>query len=97
MQLSILLHAAYNLFLALTSLKCRQLRVRQWTEISIITFDVNCRVDSDMTIKISDFGLSRDIHSDDYYRLTHKSKVPVKWMPPESLHDGMFTHQSDVV
>ena len=50
-----------------------------------------------MTIKISDFGLSRDIHSDDYYRLTHKSKVPVKWMPPESLHDGMFTHQSDVV
>ena len=55
------------------------------------------RVDGDMTIKISDFGLCRDIYSDDYYRLTHKSRVPVKWMAPESLYDGKFTHQSDVV
>ena len=96
MQLSILLHVTYNLFLTLASLKYRQLKLDNGLKL-VVTFDVNCRVDSDMTIKISDFGLSRDIHSDDYYRLTHKSKVPVKWMPPESLHDGMFTHQSDVV
>ena len=55
------------------------------------------RVDSDMTIKVSDFGLCRDIYEDDYYRLKHKSRVPVKWMAPESLYDGIYTHQSDVV
>ena len=55
------------------------------------------RVDEDKTIKISDFGLCRDVYVSDYYRLSRSSKVPVKWMPPESLHDGMYSHQSDVV
>ena len=50
-----------------------------------------------MTIKISDFGLCRDIYESDYYKVKHRSKVPVKWMAPESLHDNIFSHQSDVV
>lgn len=59
----------------------------------ILTF----RVDSDLTIKISDFGLCRDIYESDYYKVKHKSRVPVKWMAPESLHDNIYSHQSDTV
>ena len=55
------------------------------------------RVDIDMTIKVSDFGLCRQIYENDYYRLKQMSRVPVKWMAMESLHDGTYTHQSDVV
>ncbi|XP_065910255.1 uncharacterized protein [Dysidea avara] len=57
----------------------------------------NCMVDADLTVKVSDFGLSRDIYENDYYLLTHDAKVPVKWMAPESIYDKIYTHQSDVV
>ena len=56
-----------------------------------------CRVDDKLTIKVADFGLSRDVHYSDYYRVTHKVPLPVKWMAPESLHDNIFTEKSDVV
>ena len=46
---------------------------------------------------MADFGLSRDIYSDEYYRLRHKAAVPIKWMPPESLYDGFFNEMTDVV
>ena len=55
------------------------------------------RVDKDLTIKIADFGLTRDIYSDDYYRMGHNTKVPIKWMPPESIHDRYYDHKTDVV
>ena len=55
------------------------------------------RVDKDLTIKIADFGLTRDIYSDDYYRMGHKSRVPIKWMPPESINDRYYDHKTDVV
>ena len=48
-------------------------------------------------VKVADFGLSRDIYSDEYYRLRHKASVPIKWMPPESLYDGYFNQMTDVV
>ena len=50
-----------------------------------------------MTVKVADFGLSRDIYSKDYYRMGTKSLLPVKWMAPESLNDNVFTEKSDVV
>lgn len=31
-------------------------------------------------MKIADFGLARDIHSQDYYRKTTDGRLPVKWM-----------------
>ncbi|XP_037076860.1 LOW QUALITY PROTEIN: inactive tyrosine-protein kinase transmembrane receptor ROR1-like [Pollicipes pollicipes] len=56
----------------------------------------NCLVGEGLTVKISDFGLSRDIYSSDYYRLQTKSLLPVRWMPAESILYGKFTNESDV-
>ncbi|XP_048459316.1 proto-oncogene tyrosine-protein kinase ROS-like [Rhincodon typus] len=47
-------------------------------------------------VKIGDFGLARDIYKNDYYRKEGEGLLPVRWMAPESLIDGMFTNQSDV-
>ncbi|GCC33430.1 hypothetical protein chiPu_0011899 [Chiloscyllium punctatum] len=47
-------------------------------------------------VKIGDFGLARDIYKNDYYRKEGEGLLPVRWMAPESLMDGMFTNQSDV-
>lgn len=55
----------------------------------------NCLVGDNLTVKISDFGLSRDIYSCDYYRVQSKSLLPVRWMPPESILYGKFTTESD--
>ncbi|KFB50586.1 hypothetical protein ZHAS_00018903 [Anopheles sinensis] len=56
----------------------------------------NCLVGENLTVKISDFGLSRDIYSSDYYRVQSKSLLPVRWMPSESILYGKFTTESDV-
>jgi serine/threonine protein kinase len=56
----------------------------------------NCMVAEDMTVKIGDFGMTRDIDETDYYRKGGKGLLPVRWMAPESLRDGVFTTQCDV-
>ena len=57
----------------------------------------NCLVDSNLVIKIGDFGLSRELSSMDYYRMGGTQACrPVRWMPPEALLFGKFTTQSDV-
>ncbi|XP_042893267.1 proto-oncogene tyrosine-protein kinase ROS-like [Penaeus japonicus] len=47
-------------------------------------------------VKIGDFGLARDIYKNDYYRKEGEGLLPVRWMSPESLVDGVFTSHSDV-
>lgn len=44
---------------------------------------------------LSDFGMTRDIYETDYYRKGGKGLLPVRWMAPESLKDGVFTAHSD--
>ncbi|KAG7521570.1 insulin-like growth factor 1 receptor [Solea senegalensis] len=56
----------------------------------------NCMVAEDFTVKIGDFGMTRDIYETDYYRKGGKGLLPVRWMSPESLKDGVFTTMSDV-
>ena len=56
----------------------------------------NVLVGDNLTVKISDFGLSRDVYSSDYYRVQSKSLLPVRWMAPESILFGKFTVESDV-
>uniref|UniRef100_A0A8C2E8R9 Tyrosine-protein kinase receptor n=1 Tax=Cyprinus carpio TaxID=7962 RepID=A0A8C2E8R9_CYPCA len=56
----------------------------------------NCMVAEDFIVKIGDFGMTRDIYETDYYRKGGKGLLPVRWMSPESLKDGVFTTMSDV-
>lgn len=59
----------------------------------------NCLVSEDggkRVVKIGDFGLARDIYKNDYYRKDGEGLLPIRWMAPESLIDGVFTTQSDV-
>ena len=56
----------------------------------------NCMVADYLTVKIGDFGMTRDIYETDYYRKGTKGLLPVRWMSPESLKDGVFSSASDV-
>ncbi|NP_001393716.1 proto-oncogene tyrosine-protein kinase receptor Ret isoform cc precursor [Homo sapiens] len=47
-------------------------------------------------MKISDFGLSRDVYEEDSYVKRSQGRIPVKWMAIESLFDHIYTTQSDV-
>jgi len=49
-----------------------------------------------MVAKVSDFGLSRDIYTDNVYEKKTGGKLPAKWMAVESLEQGIYTSQSDV-
>ena len=51
----------------------------------------NCLVNSNLRVKIADFGLSQDVYSSDYYRLGESSLLPVRWMPPEAIIYDKFT------
>ena len=58
-----------------------------------------CRVDSHFVIKVADFGLAENMYHQDYYRMNtaESIKLPVRWLAPETLSDGIFTEKSDVV
>lgn len=47
-------------------------------------------------LKISDFGLGRDVYASDYYRKTTAGALPLRWMAPESVLQGVFTVDSDM-
>ncbi|CAH3170382.1 unnamed protein product, partial [Porites evermanni] len=55
----------------------------------------NVLVGHDNQIKVSDFGLMRQIY-EDVSSSTKSKKLPVKWMAPESLYQGVYTTKSDV-
>ena len=56
----------------------------------------NCLLDSALAVRVGDFGLARDIYLTNYYRAPSEAKLPVKWMPPEMLQDGVSDEKSDV-
>ncbi|XP_043284804.1 insulin-like growth factor 1 receptor [Venturia canescens] len=56
----------------------------------------NCMVSKDLVCKIGDFGMARDIYATDYYKIGKKGLLPIRWMAPENLSDGVFTSDSDV-
>ncbi|KAI6229039.1 hypothetical protein M3Y99_01163000 [Aphelenchoides fujianensis] len=54
----------------------------------------NVLVSSPQCVKISDFGMSRLLEGDFY--TSSNTKLPLKWLPVESLNERKFTTKSDV-
>ena len=60
------------------------------------------RLDRSGIVKVADFGLAEDMYASNYYRQGKSSddvetKVPIRWMPLESIEEGLFNEKSDVV
>ncbi|XP_072288191.1 epithelial discoidin domain-containing receptor 1-like [Pyxicephalus adspersus] len=56
----------------------------------------NCLVGENLTIKIADFGMSRNLYAGDYYRIQGRAVLPIRWMAWECILMGKFTTASDV-
>jgi len=56
----------------------------------------NCMVTAGNTVKIANFGISKDVYKEDYYKDESRGLIPIRWMAPESLIDGIFTSSSNV-
>ncbi|KAM6900550.1 receptor-type tyrosine-protein kinase FLT3-like [Xenentodon cancila] len=56
----------------------------------------NVLVTKGRLVKIGDFGLARDIDNDSNYVVRGNVRLPVKWMAPESIFQGVYTNKSDV-
>ncbi|XP_058649629.1 discoidin domain-containing receptor 2 isoform X2 [Onychostoma macrolepis] len=56
----------------------------------------NCLVGTNNTIKIADFGMSRNLYRGDYYRIQGRAVLPIRWMSWESILLGKFTMASDM-
>lgn len=41
--------------------------------------------------------MTRDVYISSYYRAQKSAKLPVKWMPPETLRDSISNEKTDVV
>uniref|UniRef100_A0A8C3AFX1 non-specific protein-tyrosine kinase n=1 Tax=Cyclopterus lumpus TaxID=8103 RepID=A0A8C3AFX1_CYCLU len=55
----------------------------------------NILVASPDCVKLGDFGLSRYIEDEEYYKAS-VTRLPIKWMAPESINFRRFTTASDV-
>ncbi|XP_040282105.1 receptor-type tyrosine-protein kinase FLT3 [Bufo bufo] len=56
----------------------------------------NILINKGKVAKICDFGLARDIVNDSNYVVKGNARLPVKWMAPESIFEGIYTIKSDV-
>ena len=56
----------------------------------------NCLITDDQTVKISDFGLTVQTEKDKY-KMTESTKVPIRWLAPETLTEGTFILYSKLV
>ncbi|XP_065911887.1 tyrosine-protein kinase Mer-like isoform X2 [Dysidea avara] len=56
----------------------------------------NCMVEENHSIRVADFGLTKDIYTSEYYRGNKHDTLPFKWMAPESITDLCFDEKTDV-
>ena len=47
-------------------------------------------------LQISDFGMTREVESEMYYKLGKGTKIPVKWTAPEAILFKKYTTKSDI-
>ena len=57
------------------------------------------RIDETGIIKVADFGLSKSVYDQLYFRqdANDSVKLPIKWLAVESIEDGVFSEKTDVV
>ncbi|XP_061182220.1 angiopoietin-1 receptor-like [Saccostrea echinata] len=85
-QKSVLLKFALDVASGLSHLADRQIIHRDVAARNVL-------LDEHLIAKVADFGLSKN---DDTYVKTSNTRVPVKWLAPESLFNATYTSQSDV-
>ncbi|XP_028401806.1 hepatocyte growth factor receptor-like [Dendronephthya gigantea] len=56
----------------------------------------NVLVDENISCKITDFGMARDIKTTSYYRVKNRGRIPLKWTAIEAILDERYTTMSDV-
>lgn len=54
----------------------------------------NCLIGRDFVVKISDFGMSRNVYKTSYFPLTGQLILPIRWMATETFY-GKFSVKSD--
>ena len=55
----------------------------------------NCLVDENFTVKLADFGMSRNLYESHYYKIKGNAILPIRWMATECFY-GMFSEKTDV-
>ena len=55
----------------------------------------NCLVGTNYTVKVADFGMSQNLYSSEYFKITGRAILPIRWMASETFY-GRFTVSSDV-
>merc|ERR1719225_1823746 len=88
LDLSVLLLYSHQLSTALSYLESKNFVHRDIAARNVLVSSHDC-------VKLADFGLSRWIDTDTYYKAS-KGKLPIKWMAPESINFRRFTTASDV-
>ena len=55
----------------------------------------NCLVSDNFVVKIGDFGMSRNLYEQSYYKVKGRAMMPIRWMATESFY-GRFSEKTDV-
>ncbi|GFR18243.1 hypothetical protein TNCT_500511 [Trichonephila clavata] len=88
LDLATLILYAFQLSTALSYLESRKFVHRDIAARNVLVSSHDC-------VKLGDFGLSRWVEEQHYYKAS-KGKLPIKWMAPESINFRRFTTASDV-
>ena len=56
----------------------------------------NVLVAKDLSVRVADFGMSREIESDNDYYSSSGGRVPLRWTSPEALFYKKYSEKSDV-
>ncbi|XP_078674918.1 focal adhesion kinase 1-like isoform X12 [Branchiostoma floridae x Branchiostoma belcheri] len=88
LDLATLILYAYQLSTALSYLESKKFVHRDIAARNVLVAAYD-------SVKLGDFGLSRWVEDQTYYKAS-KGKLPIKWMAPESINFRRFTTASDV-